>query len=89
MLISTYTQQPADRLDYDIPCELSTGDSISSVSATVTPAVGLTVTAINDNPNAKLWVEDGVVGTYKVEVLIVTTLGREQQVEVRFRIKDY
>ena len=87
--LASYTQQPADRLDYDIPCDLASGDSIASVDKTVTPS-GLTVTAINDNPNVKVWVEDGTAGTtYKVEITITTTLGRVKQVELRFKIKDY
>lgn len=89
MLIGTYTQQPADRLDYDIPCTLASGDSIASVAAVVTPSPGLTVTAVNDSPNVKLWVESGTLGTYKVDVTITTGLGRVKQVEVRFRIKEY
>jgi len=88
-VLATYTQQPADRLDYDIPCDLATGDSIASVTDTVTPS-GLTVTSLNDNPNVKLWVESGTSGvTYKVEVTITTTLGRIKQVELKFKIKDF
>ncbi len=87
-VIATYTQQPADRLDYDIPVDLNDGDSIASAVVTVTPAVGLTVNSLVVGDTVKLWVEAGTVGTYKAETTITTTLGRIKQVEVKFRIKE-
>lgn len=88
-VIATYTQQPADRLDYDIPYELAAGDSLSSVSVSVSPA-GLTVTGLIVGSNVKLWVSGGTAGTaYKIEVTASSTLGRTKQVEVKMRIKEY
>lgn len=89
MNLASYTQQPADRLDYDIPVDLSEGDTVNAATVAVTPT-GLTVVAVTTDDTVKLWVEDGVAGTvYKAEVTITTALGRTRQVELRFRIKDY
>lgn len=87
--LASYTQQPADRLDYDIPCDLAEGDSLASATVSVTPA-GLTVNEVIVGSKVKLWVEGGTSGvTYKVEVTITTTLGRTKQVEVKIKVKDF
>jgi hypothetical protein len=87
-LLATYTQQPADRLDYDIPYDLADGDSILTVTVAVTPS-GLIVNEYSSVDTVKLWVESGVTGaTYKVEVTTTTTLGRIKQDEIKFKIKD-
>ena len=91
MIIGTFTQQPAEYLDYDIPYELTSGDSLSSATATVSPA-GLTVGSplVIPGNKVKIWISGGVSGvTYKVEVTTTTTLGRIKQDELRFRIKDF
>ena len=86
--LASYTQQPADRLDYDIPCDLVDGDSLASATVVVTPA-GLTVNHVIVGNNVKLWVEGGTdATTYKTEVTMTTTLGRTKQVEVKVKIKD-
>lgn len=87
-IIATYTQQPADRIDYDIPYDLESTDSIASVTATVSPS-GLTVTATNNSPRVKLWVSGGTSGTtYKIEVTVTTTIGRIKQDELKIRCKE-
>ena len=87
-VIANYTQQPSERLDYDIPYDLETGDSIASATATVTPA-GLTVNSLITGSTVKLWVEGGVSGTtYKAEITTTTALGRTKQVEVKFKIRE-
>lgn len=96
-LLGTFTQQPADRLDYDIDYNkaespfLSEDDSVASAVCVVTPATGLTIEApvVVDGTVVKLWVTDGTAGTYKAEVTMTTTLGRVKQDEIRFVIKDY
>ena len=91
MLIGSFTQQPADVLDYDIPYDVTEGDSVQSAVATVTPA-GLTVQPplVIPGNKVKLWVSGGTSGvTYKVEVTTTSTLGRVKQDELRFRVKDY
>jgi hypothetical protein len=89
-VIASYTQQPADRLDYDIPCDLVSGDYITTAVASVEPS-GLTVSSIvTDATTVKLWVEDGTAGTtYKIEVLITTNNGRKKEVEVKVRVKEF
>lgn len=87
--IANFVQQPADRLDYDIPYDVASGDSVLSTVATVSPA-GLTVTALVVGNKVKLWVEGGTNGvSYKVTVTTTTTLGRIKQDELKFKIKDY
>ena len=88
-VIASYTQQPDERLDYDIPCNLEDSDSILTATPTVTPA-GLTVNEVVAGDIVKLWVESGTTGTtYKVEVLVETALGRKKEFELKFKIKDY
>lgn len=94
-LLATYTQQPADVLDYDIDYNadespwLLTGDALASAVATVTP-VGLTVaTPLVVGSKIKLWISGGTTGTtYKVTLTTTTTLGRVKQDELKFKIKD-
>ena len=96
-VLATYTQQPADRLDYDVYYAsapdgtadwLDTGDSIASVTSAV-DVVGLTVTHVLTSPRVKLWVSGGVAGVaYKITVTVTTTLGRIKQDEMKIRVKD-
>jgi hypothetical protein len=88
-VLATYTQQPADRLDYDIPCDLVSGDAIQTVTVPSIEPVGLTINSLFTGPTVKLWVEGGTSGTtYKVEVLVETVLGRKKEFELKFKIKD-
>jgi hypothetical protein len=87
--LATYTQQPNDKLDYDIPIDLNSGDTILSAVATTTPA-GLIVNSVVVGSKVKLWVEGGTTGViYVSEVLVTTTLGRKKEIEVKWKIKDY
>lgn len=88
-VIASYVQQPADRLDYDTPCELVSGDAILSVTVPSIEPVGLTINSLFVGNIVKLWVEGGTSGTtYKVEVLVETVLGRKKEFELKFKIKD-
>lgn len=93
MFIATYTQQPNDQLDYDIPYDLVAGDSLSMVIATVTPVTSppLIITeSIITGGRVKLWVGGGVAPTtYKVTVKVTTSQGRVKEDEVKFKIKEY
>lgn len=93
MTTVSFTQQPAERLDYDIRCNrfLSPGDYLQSVSVTVDPPDALDVEALIINQTtAKLWVSGGVEGgTYKIEANITTHEDRVVQTEVQIKIKDY
>ena len=96
-ILSTWTQQPGDRLDWDIYYGsapdgsddwLSSGDTIASVTTTVDVS-GLVVTSSNTTKMVKLWVSSGVSGTkYKVTITITTIGGRIKQDEVFFLIRE-
>lgn len=96
--IATYTQQPIDRLDYDVwyakdpdgaPDWLVNGDYIESADIGVDPA-GLTVESLYFPDRVKLWVSAGTAGTtYMVSITIHTVEGRIKQDELRFRIKEF
>lgn len=96
--IASYTQQPSDRLDYDIWYAndpdgskdwLINGDYIESATVEASPT-GLTVEDISFPDRVKLWVSQGTAGTvYKVSVTIHTVEGRIKQDELRFRIKEF
>lgn len=93
MILGTVTQQPAERLDYDIDyveqAFLTSGETISS-AVTVVDVVGLTVATMNLSTKVKLWIEGGTAGTtYKVTVTATTSDGRIKQDELKVRIKDY
>ena len=96
-IVATYTQQPADKLDYDVyyadapdgsPDWLGAGDSITDAVVTVSP-VGLTVTDITSANRIKLWASGGTSGTtYKITMTITTTEGRIKQDELRLKVRE-
>lgn len=93
MILDTYTQQPTDRLDYDIDyTEFLPGtdeiDAAKVVLAVDRP--GLTVFATVTGPILKVWVEGGTnKTTYKITVSIETHDGRKKQDEFIVKIKDF
>lgn len=91
--LATITQQPRDVRDYDIDFSewFPQGDTITSVQLSLDVA-GLTVNyAISaELSRVKVWIQDGANGTtYKVTVLAGTAGGREKEVELKVRIKDF
>lgn len=90
-VIARYTPQPNDNLDYDVHYDdfLSDGDSIAYGTATVSPA-GLVLNSPLVVGNAlKLWVSGGQAGVkYKVTVRMFSTLGREKEDEIIFKVKE-
>ena len=96
MIIGSYTQQPAENLDYDIDYALlddpflASGDTIVSVVSSAAPS-GLSVAAVVvGGTKVKLFVSGGEAGTsYKVTVTVTTALGRIKQDEIRFRIREF
>lgn len=96
-IIASFSQQPADKLDYDVwyanspdgaPDWLNSGDVIESAVVTAAPA-GLTVMDLVFGDRVKLWVSEGISGmTYKVTVTVTTTEGRVKQDELKFKIKE-
>lgn len=90
-IIARYTPQPSDNLDYDVRYDdfLSEGDSLAYGTATVSP-VGLVVQSpMVVGQTLKLWVSGGVAGVkYKVTLRAFTTLGREKEDELIFKVKE-
>jgi hypothetical protein len=89
-VIGSFTQQPADRLDYDVDYSdwLQAGDSVLSTVVTVAPT-GLDVTGLLIGKKVKVWVSSGADLTkYKVTITTTTTLGRVKQDELKVSIKD-
>lgn len=96
-VLTTYTQQPADRLDYDVyyaaspdgtPDFLEPGDSVASITTSVSPA-DLIISGVLVTPRVKLWVEGGVTGvTYKITITATTTLGRVKQDEIKIKVRE-
>lgn len=92
MIIGFAPQQPNERIDYDIDCTslfINDSDSISEVTASVTPA-GLTVAGVKMNANtAKIWVSGGVTGVeYTVTVRITTANNRIKEDEILIGIEE-
>lgn len=92
-LIGTFTQQPAELLDYDINYTdwLAYGDTLASAAATVSP-VGLTVNGpilIDTDRRVKVIATGGVSGvTYKIEVTATTATGLIKQDEIKIRVRE-
>ena len=92
-ILTTYTKQPAEVLDYDVDFSswIPAGDAIISATATVSPS-GLTVGApiiFAAENYVKVWVSSGTSGnTYKVEITATTDDGRVNQVELKFVVKE-
>lgn len=88
-ILNKYTQQPADRWDYDFEYNVPT-DSIEDAVFTVEPA-GLILDGKVVMPTfTKIWISGGDVDvTYKVSCTITTTRGRIKQDEIKIRIREY
>jgi len=91
-MLGTFTQQPAEVLDYDINTDEWLSDDDEIISVTTAVDTGLTVQGaviFNAGRSVKLWITGGTSGsTYKVEVTMTTDDGRVKQAELRFRIKE-
>lgn len=92
-ILDTFTQQPADRIDYlvDYTEFLEGQDVVRGAETTVEPS-GLVVqgTTAIDETRVKFWVSGGVDGEdYKVTITMTTVKGRVKQDELKFKIKDF
>lgn len=93
MILDTFTQQPADILDYDIDYTDWLGTD-TLASHTVTADTGITI----DTPassiwgsslKVKVWVSGGTTATtYKITVTVVTAGGRTKQDEFRVKVRE-
>ena len=98
-ILKTYTQQPADHLDYDFDYSswLSQGDEIISAVFAIeslgggTPTTPMVIDSEVIQPTfTKVWLSGGLAGdVYKVTCTITTSRGRIKQNEIKIRIKDY
>lgn len=100
MILEKYTKQPAERKDYDVdytPWFLSDpADSLDDVAVSVDcltdpvdAALVVDSVQITDRV-AKLWVRGGTDRhKYKLTLLATTTVGRIDESELTFTIKDH
>jgi hypothetical protein len=89
-VIGSFTQQPADKLDYDVDYSewLQSGDSVLSTVVTAEPT-GLTLADLIVGSKVKVWVSGGVNLTkYKITVTTTTALDRIKQDELKVSIKE-
>jgi hypothetical protein len=91
MKLGTFTKQPVEIKDYDIDYTkwMPVGDSIQSVTASISPA-GLTLGSVLVNGLVvKIWLSGGTNGlSYKITVNVTTTGGRLQQDEFFIKVKE-
>lgn len=99
-LLATFPKQPAERKDYDVDyadwLRFDPSDSLDAVEAVVLLTSGeastpLVVERVDITATrAKLWVKGGADrATYKVEITATTQMGRIDQSELRFKVKDH
>ena len=91
MMLGTFTQQPADRLDYDIDYRewLSGTDDVVAAEVDCEP-LGPTVLRVVNPTFVKVWVSEATdKTTYKFTVTATTADGRVRQDEFKLKIKDY
>jgi len=89
--MDTFVKQPGDTLDYgvDLTKWLSTGDTVSGATATVSPS-GLTISVTESTTSEpKVWASGGVDGTqYQVTLTVVTTDGRTKEFEFKIVVSE-
>ena len=91
-ILGTFTQQPADRLDYDVFYDsfFPAGDTIAS--QVTTSDLGITTSSsVNSTATAvKVYVTGGSSGTrYKVTVTATSVVGRIKQSEFYIQVKEF
>lgn len=95
MILDTFTQQPADTLDYDIDYTDWLGtDTLSSVACTADAGITITDPASaliwGADKKVKVWASGGIDGTkYKITVTVTTAIGRIKQDEIYVRVKEF
>lgn len=90
-ILSTFTKQPSERLDYDFDFSawLNSDDAIASAQFSVVPET-LTLDGSVIRPTyAKVWVSGGENGvSYKITCTASTVQGRVKEDEIRIRVKE-
>ena len=91
-MLGTKFKDPADVLDYDIDYGdwIASGDTITTVTTSVSPAGELAVDSVQiSSPEVKIWVSGGEAGsTYTITVTASTTAGRVKEETFRIRVKE-
>jgi hypothetical protein len=90
MMLGTFTQQPADRLDYDIDYRdwLTGTDELVAAEVVCVPE-GPTVLRVVNPTFVKVWVSGATdKTTYKFTVTATTADGRIRQDEFKLKTKD-
>lgn len=88
MKIGRIEQQPNEKRKYTISYAeaLDPGDLVESVMTTVSPT-GLTVSALSNETDVRLTIQDGTNGvTYKITITVTTT-GANEILEDEFYVK--
>jgi hypothetical protein len=98
MIVLRPEKQPWDRKDYDIDYSqwLSTGDTVSSASATYVCVedaddveLDLDGSVTVTGTTTKVWAENGTTGrSYMITVRAITTGGRKIEAEIKLKIKE-
>ncbi|OHU64024.1 MULTISPECIES: phage fiber-tail adaptor protein [Mycobacteroides] len=92
MSLRTFKQDPDAVLDYTLNWSawLAPGDTITSATATVSPAGGLTVGTVSNTVDAvTVWVSGGSAATkYDVTVHVITNGAREDDRTFTVEIKE-
>lgn len=92
MIIGVVIQQPSDNLDYDIDVSnlIEGGDTLDTVSCTVSPAGLAAVPFKIDDSTSKVWVSGGTAGVeYKIEVTHTTGNGRIREDELVVKVEEF
>ena len=89
--MDTFIKQPAETLDYgvDLTKWLSTGDTVSSSTASVYPS-GLTISVSQSaTSEPTIWASGGDDGTeYKITLTVVTAGGRTKEFEFKIVVAE-
>lgn len=99
MILKRWEKQPREFKDYDVEYSPwlahDSQDSLDAVEAVVScltnpDDTSLEVVRIEHTETViKLWVAGGTAGdTYKVELIVTTTVGRIDESELIFKVKD-
>ena len=92
-MLGTVQKRPNDELDYDVDFSkwLTGDDTITSVTAVVSPTGELAVESVSIADQAvKVWLKDGDdLNSYSVVVTVATSGGRIKEVEFKVRVRDY
>lgn len=93
-LLGTFTQQPNEVMDYDLDFSnwLPIGDTVSSVTLSVSPSMTMPPSyAINASGTVvKVWVYAGGVNgtTYKITARATTAEFRVKEAEIKVKVKE-